>query len=76
MDYINLGVETANMVSQVLLDGKQPAALPVRTFDNGTATINTEICEKLGLNYDELAKLFAPYCTKVAQIKTAESFEK
>lgn len=76
VDYINLGVETANMVSQVLLDGNQPAALPVRTFDNGTATINTEICEKLGLNYDELAKLFAPYCTKVAQIKTAESFEK
>ena len=47
----------------------------MKTFDNGTATINTEVCQELGLNYDELAKLFAPLCTKVQPIVTAESFD-
>ena len=75
VDYANLGVETANMVSGILLDGSKPSAIPVLTFDNGTATINTDICRELGLNYDELAKTFAPLCTKVQSIVTAESFD-
>ena len=74
VDYANLGVETANMVSGILLDGNKPATTPVLTFDNGTATINTDICKELGLNYDDLAKTFAPLCTKVQSIVTAESF--
>ena len=36
------------MIAEILLDGKDPAALAVRTFDNGTATINTEVCQQLG----------------------------
>ena len=75
VDYANLGVETANMVSGILLDGSKPSATPVLTFDNGTATINTDICRELGLNYDELAKTFASLCTKVQSIVTAESFD-
>lgn len=75
VDYINLGKETANMVAEILLDGKNPAELAVKTFDNGTATINTDICKQLGMNYDELAKTIAPHCTKVESIKTAESFD-
>ena len=75
VDYANLGVETANMVSGILLDGSKPSATPVLTFDNGTATINTDICRELGLNYDELAKTFAPLCTRVQSIVTAESFD-
>ena len=75
VDYANLGVETANMIAEVLLDGKEPATLPVKTFDNGTATINTEVCEKLGLDYATISATFAPYCTQVKEIQTAESFE-
>ena len=75
VDYANLGVETANMVSGILLDGNKPATTPVLTFDNGTATINTDICKELGLNYDDLAKAFAPLCTKIQSIVTAESFD-
>lgn len=75
VDYANLGVETANMVADILINGKDPAETPVMTFDNGTATVNTEICEKLGYNFDEISKTFAPYCTKVNSIKTAESFD-
>ena len=75
VDYANLGVETAKMVYKVLVDGSAPASTPVMTFDNGTATVNTEICTKLGLNYDDVASKFAPYCTKVQPITTAESFK-
>ena len=75
VDYANLGVETANMVSEILVDGADPAALPVKTFDNGTATINTETCEAIGLNYDEIAAVFAPFCTSVQPITTADSFD-
>ena len=75
VDYANLGVETANMVADILLNGADPASTPVMTFDNGTATINTETCAALGMDYDEMAELFTPLCTKVAPITTAESFE-
>lgn len=75
VDYANLGVETGNMVADILLGGKNPGEVPVMTFDNGTATVNTEICEALGFEYDAVAELFAPYCTKVVPITTAESFD-
>lgn len=75
VDYVNLGTETANMIAEILLDGKKPAELPVRTFDNGTATVNTEICETLGYDFEAVKAAFAPYCTKVETIVTAESFD-
>lgn len=74
VDYANLGRETADMIASILTEGKDPATTPVITFDNGTATVNTEICEKLGLDFDTVSKAFAPYCTRVEEITTAESF--
>ena len=75
VDYANLGVETANMIADILVNGADPASTPVMTFDNGTATVNTETCEALGLDYDTIAELFAPMCTAVQPITTAESFD-
>ena len=75
VDYANLGVETANLVYEILVNGADPATTSVLTFDNGTATINTDICEVVGLDYDTLAELIAPYCTTVESIVTAESFD-
>ena len=75
VDYANLGVETANMAADILVNGADPASTPVMTFDNGTATVNTETCEALGLDYDAIAETFAPLCTKVQSIVTAESFD-
>lgn len=74
VDYANLGVETANMVADILINGADPATTAVKTFDNGTATINTEICAELGYDYDTVAAAFKPYCTKINTITTAESF--
>ena len=50
VDYANLGAKTADMVADILLNGADPATTPVETFDNGTATVNTETCEALGLD--------------------------
>ena len=75
VDYANLGVETANMVAGVLLDGNDPASTAVMTFDNGTATVNTDTCEALGLDFAAMEEAFAPLCTKVQTITTAESFD-
>ena len=63
------------MICDILINGKNPGEEPVKTFDNGTATVNTDICEKLGYDYAEIEKLFDPLCTKVEKITTAESFD-
>ena len=75
VDYANLGVETANMVAGILVDGNDPATTAVMTFDNGTATVNTETCEALGLDFSQIEAAFTPLCTKVSTITTAESFD-
>lgn len=75
VDYANLGVKTANMVKQILVDGADPANLAVMTFDNGAATINTETCAEIGWDFETIKEAFAPLCTKVNEITTAESFE-
>ncbi len=75
VDYANLGRETADMIFDILYNGASPASMAVKTFDNGTATVNTETCEALGLDYEDVASVLAPLCTKVQTITTAESFE-
>ena len=53
---------------------KLSATTSVETFDNGTATVNTETCEGLGLDLETVKKDFEPLCTQVNEIVTAESF--
>ena len=74
VDYVQLGEATADMVSQLLCDGKTPADLPYQTFDNGIVTINTETAEALGLDLAALKEAFKPYCTEITEVTTAESF--
>ncbi len=74
VDYANLGVVTADMVAEILVNGADPASTAVRTFDNGTATINTETCAAIGLDFDAVSEAFAPFCTRIQGIETAESF--
>lgn len=74
VDYVNLGKETAEMAAEILLDGKKPSTFAVRTYDNGTATINREALNAFGYTESELVSLLSPYCTRVVFIDTAESF--
>ena len=63
------------MIADILVDGADPASTPVETFDNGTATVNTETCEALNLDFETIKKDFEPLCTQVNEITTAESFD-
>ena len=63
------------MIADILMNDADPATTPVETFDNGTATVNTETCEALGLDFDTVKKAFEPLCTQVNEITTAESFD-
>ena len=74
VDYANLGRETADMIVDVLVNGADPSTTAVKTFDNGTATVNTETCAAVGFDFETIKTAFAPYCTKVQEITTAESF--
>lgn len=75
VDYANLGKVTGDMVVDVLTSGKDIAATPVQTFDNGIATVNTETCEALGLDIEAIKKSYESLCTQFVEIKTANYFE-
>lgn len=75
VDYANLGVATADLAADILLNGKSPAEEPVQTFDNGIATVNTDIASALGLDIEEIKTAFEPYCTQVLETVTAKEFE-
>ena len=77
VDYVQLGEATADMVAEILCDGKTTADLPYQTFDNGIVTINTETAAALGFEGDKLDALkeaFKPYCTEIVEVTTAENF--
>lgn len=74
VDYASLGYETAMMIEDILIEGKSPAEVAVKTFDNGTATVNREVMSAFGYTEAQITALFSPYCTRVAFIDTAESF--
>ena len=75
VDYANLGQKTADMIADILMNDADPATTSVETFDNGTATVNTETCKELGLDFDTVKTAFEPLCTQVNEIVTAESFD-
>ena len=67
--------ERSMTAMKVVEDGAKPEETAVETFDNGTATVNTETCEALGLDLETIKKDFEPLCTQVNEITTAESFD-
>ena len=77
VDYVQLGEATADMVVELLCDGKTPADLPYQTFDNGIVTINTETAAALGMDDNTLNMIkeaFKPYCTEIVVVTTQENF--
>lgn len=74
VDYANLGVETANMVNDIIVNQKNPGEVAVKTFDNGIATINTDICQEMGLDLDSIKDKFKEFCSNIVDIQTANEF--
>ena len=77
VDYVQLGEATADMVVELLCEGKTTADLPYQTFDNGIVTINTETAAALGMDDNTLNMIkeaFKPYCTEIVVVTTQENF--
>lgn len=75
INYADLGSQTADMVADILVNGKSPASCPVVTLGNGIATINTETAERLGYDLQKTEEAFQPYCSEIVETTTAENFE-
>ena len=71
VNYEELGCKTADMVVDVLVNGKKPAEMPVQTLDNGIATVNTETAEAVGLDYS----VFKDMCEELKTTTTKKEFE-
>ena len=71
VNYEELGTKTADMVVDVLVNGKKPAEMPVQTLDNGIATVNTETAEAVGLDYS----VFKDMCEELKTTTTKKEFE-
>ena len=72
VSYYDNGVAAANQVIDILVNGADPAAIPVSLLDNGMATINTDIAEQLGYDYDALVEAFTPYCTGIESVTLSD----
>lgn len=71
VNYVELGKATADMAADILVNGKDPAAVPVVSLDNGIATVNTDTAQEIGLDYS----MFEGMCSKLKKITTAKEFE-
>lgn len=74
VDYTQLGEETANMVVDILVNGADPAAMPVKVLAHESATINTEVCTTIGMDLDQIKEAFGALGFSVVEITTAQSF--
>lgn len=71
VNYYNLGLETADMAVEILVNGQSPATLAVRTLADGIITINTETAAAINLDYSVLKDLGS----ELVETTTAEEFK-
>ena len=71
VNYVTLGIATADMVVDILVNGANPAETPVQIMSSGIAMVNTETAEAIGLDYS----MFKDMCEEVKETTTMESFE-
>lgn len=74
-NYIELGKLTADMIADIIVNDKDISNYPVKVFDDGTVTINTQTCEMLGLDINEVETILSEKFNSINEIKTAESFD-
>lgn len=74
VDYVQLGQETAQMVADLLVNGADPASTPVRIMTAESAFINTETCEAIGMDLDQLKSAFSTLGINVIETTTKQGF--
>ena len=74
-NYIELGKQTADMIGNILVNDKDISSYPVKVFDDGTVTINSETCSLLGLDINEVERILSEKFDSINEIETAENFD-
>ena len=74
VDYVQLGQETARMVADLLANGADPASTPVRIMTAESAFINTETCEAIGMDLNQLKSAFSTLGINVIETTTKQGF--
>lgn len=70
VNYENLGTLTADMVIDIVVNGADPAATPIKKLEEGILTVNTDTAKALGIDY----KIFEDHCDELKEIATGQSF--
>lgn len=71
VNYENLGTLTADMVIDIVVNGADPAATPVKKLEEGILTVNTDTAKALNIDY----KIFEDHCDELKEIQTGKAFE-
>ena len=71
VNYVTLGIATADMVVDVLVNDAVPAETAVQIMSSGIAMVNTETAEAIGLPYDAIGDLVE----ELKETTTMESFQ-
>lgn len=71
VNYYNLGVATADMAVDILVNGVEPAMMPVQTLTDGIVTVNTQTADAISLDYTALQEMGS----QLVEVITAEEFE-
>ena len=72
VNYENLGTLTADMVVDIVVNGADPAATPVKKLKEGILTVNTDTAKALGIDFS----IFKDYCDELKEIQTGQEFQK
>lgn len=75
VNYAELGKKTADIVVEVLVNGADPAATPVATFENGNVSVNTETCDALGYDLNTIKEAFSSIATEFIELTTQQEFD-
>ncbi len=70
VNYENLGILTANMLIDIVINAADPATTPIRKLDEGILTVNTDTAKALDIDYS----IFEDYCDKLKEIQTGQEF--
>ncbi len=73
--YDELGRKTADMAVEILVNGADPATMPVATFDNGNVSINTETCDALGYELQQVKERFSDMASDLVELQTQTEFD-
>ena len=70
VNYENLGTLAADMVVDIVVNGADPAATPVKKLEEGILTVNTDTAKALGIDFS----IFKDYCDELKEIQTGQEF--